>query len=163
METLELAKILRENELLMGQLYAECQKLFPVHAKEFRNLELEEDGHAFLLEEIIQDIKEAPENWKPGRMTVSTAKLFKKQLEDTIAEIRDGAVSPKYAITFAVSTELSLSEKDYSRALINDEQRFKVALQTLANGFAEHYQRLKALEKEILNTGNSKLDKLNRI
>lgn len=163
MEVLELAEVLRENELLMGRLYAECEKLFPDFASEFHNLNLEEQGHAFLLDEIIADIKDFPDAWSLGGMSIATARLFKDQLEKNITEIREGRVSPKYAITFAISTELSLSEKDYSRALKNEDHRFKVAMQSLANGFTEHYQRLKNLEKKILNTGHSGFDNLNRV
>lgn len=163
MEVLGLAATLKKNELLMGELYAECQKLFPQHEQAFRLLELEEKGHAFLLDEIIENCKSCPQNWKMGKMSRVTAELISIKLAEAIEEIRSGKASPKYAITFAISTELSLSEKDYGRALIPTDEKFLVSLKKLAEGFADHYKKLQELEKSILQTGKTGFDNLNKV
>lgn len=163
MEVLEVARIIQQNELLMAQLYAECARLFPAHADEFRNLELEEIGHAHLVDEIIKDIQASPDSWALGSISLLTIRLISKQLQENIEEIRQGKVSARYAITYALSTELSLSEKDFGNALKNTDGKFKVPMQTLACGFNGHYQRLKKLEKQLLTTGHAGFDDLNRI
>ncbi len=162
MEILEIARTIKQNELLMAQLYAECARLFPEHADEFRNLELEEIGHAHLVEEIIEDIENEPQSWVPGSMSLATIKLISKQIQENLEDIRQGKVSARYAITYALSTELSLSEKDFGNVLKNIDGKFQVPMQTLACGFKGHYQRLKKLEKQLLTTGQAGFDDLNR-
>ena len=163
MEVLELAEVFKEIELLMERLYKHCQKLFPEFANEFRQLELEETGHACLLDQVIASIKRAPGSWKMGTMSVASARLLKDRLSAEFEEIVSGKTSSKYAITYALSLELSLSEKDYRRALIGDDESLIHAMDKLAEGFDSHYGKLKELEKKLLRTGQTGFDDLNRV
>lgn len=153
METIQLATTLRENELLIGEIYQVCQKLFGSHEKEFRNLQLEEEGHAFLLEEMISDMEKDPSNWRLGKVSLVTAKFINQRLRENLEEIKSGSVAPKYAITFAISMELSHSEKDFSRVFVCDNDRFTEAFKKLEEGFKDHYKRLLEIEKDLLETG----------
>jgi rubrerythrin len=162
-ELVDFAGIIKQNELLMGELYSLCQNLFPDFKNDFLQLEQEEINHAMLADNIIEDIKNNPENWEAGNISIVTAKNVNKRLREGIEEIKNQKVSPGYAITFALSIELSLSEKNFNKVLIPGDKKFVDNINTLANGFSEHYNRLLELEKRILKTGHLGFDDLNKV
>ncbi|GAB4272785.1 MAG: hypothetical protein Kow0029_11840 [Candidatus Rifleibacteriota bacterium] len=146
---IELAKILRENELLIGDLYGECSRLFPDYSEKFRNLQLSEQGHAFLLEKILDDMRLNPNNWQPGKLSLKTAQLINDCIKQALKEIKEDKVAPRYALTFAKSIELSLSEKEFSKIFITNDTEFKKALSELENGFKQHFADLLNIEDEV--------------
>ena len=73
MEILNIAQVLKENELLLGEVYGECQNFFPKHATFFKLLESEEKGHASLIEQITSDMTQSPDSWQIGNMSLITA------------------------------------------------------------------------------------------
>ena len=152
MELLDIAQVLKENELLLGEMYGECKKLFPEHAKLFEHLELEEKEHAALIERMMSDMKQNPASWQAGKISLITATNINKQIKDALAEIRSGKVSPKYAITLAVSLELSLSEKSFSKIFRVENEVFKDAQQKLEDGFDGHYKKLLQVKEKIFAT-----------
>ncbi|MFZ5950711.1 MAG: hypothetical protein ACOYXC_08395 [Candidatus Rifleibacteriota bacterium] len=162
MEILEIAEVLKSNEQLLSQLYSYCQILFPDYAEEFHNLSLEEQGHACLLDQIINDMKKHPETWQKGNVSLETVRLINKNLRDNLEEIKNGHVSPRFAITFAASTELTLSERDFNHAFKTVDEAFSRSLRAIAEGFSSHYQRIKKLEKLVLGS-SSGFDTLNRV
>lgn len=154
MEILKIAEVLKENELLLGEIYSECQKFFPGHAKFFESLENEEKGHARLIEKIISDMVLNPDSWQIGKMSFITANNVNKQIKEALSEMRSEQVSKKYALTFAISMELSLSEKKFSRIFINESKVFKDAMQKLEDGFEVHYAKLLEVNDKIFAKRN---------
>ena len=159
---IEFATIIKENEELMAELYSLCQDLFPDFKDDFKQLEDQENQHTMLAENIIKNIDQHPEKWQSGNVSITTAKHLNKQLRDGIDEIKKQEVSPRYAITFALSIELSASEKNFSKVLITENKDFVDDINTMAKGFSQHYQRLLDLEKRILKTGHLGFDDLNK-
>ncbi len=151
METIELAKILKENELLIGEVYQECQRLFPDHADDFKELAREEKGHAELFAEIIAAIILQPDNWHSGRLSLQTARVVNERLKENLAEIRQNKVAPRYAITFALSFELSMSEKEFCKMLVTSDADWQKRLKIINEGFPRHYKKLLSLEKNIFS------------
>jgi rubrerythrin len=151
METLELAKILKENETLIGEVYQECQRLFPDYAAYFAALAREESGHAELFEEIIGAISSQTHVWQAGKVSLQTARVVNERLKATLTEIKQNQVAPRYAITFALSFELSMSEKDFCRLLVSSDPEWQKRLSIISQGFSRHYKKLLSLEKSIFS------------
>ncbi len=162
MEILEIAEVLKSDEQLLSQLYSYCQVLFPDFAEEFHHLSLEEQRHACLIDQIINDMKKHPESWEKGNVSLETVRLINKNLRDNLEEIKNGQVSPRFAITFAASTELTLSERDFNHAFKTADDAFSRSLRAIAEGFSSHYQKIKQLEKQILGI-SSGFDTLSRV
>jgi rubrerythrin len=163
MEILDLVKVLKSNELLLAELYHECQRLFPDHKADFEELQSEEEGHAFLVDQIYQDIKENPDEWKPGKLSLVSAQNVNSRIRETLKEIREGKASSRYAITFAMSMELSMSEKNFAQILVAENPAFKMIFKSLDEGFVHHYSILQKIEKQIFKPGKMGFDDLNRI
>lgn len=149
MEILKIAQVLKENELLIGEVYGECKKFFPEHAEFFTLLESEEQGHAYLIEQMISDMTLRPEAWQIGNISLTTANNVNELIKRALTEIRLGNASPKYAVTFAISVELSLSEKNFGSLFITDSNVFKDSQQKLEDGFKSHYDKLLEVKDKI--------------
>lgn len=160
MEILSIAKILKENELLLGEIYQLCQQFFPTHKETFKLLQLEEESHAYMIDEVIKDISLNPADWKIGKLSIVSAQNVNATLKKALEEIKTEKVSAKYAITFAISMELSLSEKDFSHLFVTENPHFVSVFAMLADGFKGHYQKLLTIEKEIFASDRIGFDSL---
>ena len=154
MELASIAIVLKQNELLFAQLYQECARLFPDYKKEFETLVAEEEGHAAIIDSIIDEIAENPENWRPGKVSLRTLRLIQQQIKNSLAEVRSGQCAPRYVITSLRSYEQSMSERSFERVLETDVPEFKHLLALIAEGFDAHLKCLQELERKIFKTSD---------
>ncbi|HAE39709.1 MAG TPA: hypothetical protein DCG57_13910 [Candidatus Riflebacteria bacterium] len=163
MEIASIAVVLKQNELLFADMYRECVRLFPDYAREFEALALEEEGHAAIIDSVIEEISEHPENWRQGKVTLQTLRFIQNQIKATLKEIRQGQCDPHYAITALRSYEQSMCERSVEKALESDVAEFKHLLSLVAEGFATHLRCLQELEHKIFKTSDvfDSLDELN--
>jgi len=149
MELANIAVVLKQNELLVAELYRVCKKLFPDYSREFETLALEEEGHAAIIDSLIEEIAEKPEEWSPGKVSLQTLRLIQDQLKNTLAEVRSGSCSSRYALTALRSFEQSMCERSAERALVTEVPEYKHLLALFAEGFDNHLRCLQDLEKKI--------------
>lgn len=152
MELANIAIILKQNELLFAELYRECVRLFPDYAKDFESLALEEEGHAAIIDSIIEEISEHPENWRPGKVSLQTLQLIHGQARATLADIRSGNCAARYAITSLRSYEQGMSERSVENVLATDVPEYKQLLGLISEGFVLHLKYLQDLERRIFKT-----------
>ncbi|PKL49227.1 MAG: hypothetical protein CVV42_06785 [Candidatus Riflebacteria bacterium HGW-Riflebacteria-2] len=152
MELANIAVVLKQNELLVAELYRECKKLFPDYSKDFESLALEEEGHAAIIDSIIEDIADKPEEWKPGKVSLQTLRVIQAQLKKTLSEVRSGEFAPHYALTALRSFEQSMCERSVERTLVTEVPEFQHLLGLFAEGFVTHNRFLQELEKKIFNS-----------
>ncbi|EKD82335.1 MAG: hypothetical protein ACD_39C01353G0003 [uncultured bacterium] len=154
MEIANIAVVLKQNELLFADLYRECVKLFPDYAKEFETLALEEEGHAAIVDSVIEEISDHPENWRPGKVSLQTLRFVQQQIRNTLKEIRTGQCAPRYAITALRSYEQGMCERSVEKVLETDVPEFKHLLSLIAEGFSTHLRCLQELERKIFKTSD---------
>lgn len=154
MEIASIAVVLKQNELLFADMYRECARLFPDYAKEFAALALEEEGHAAIVDSVIDEISDHPESWRQGKVTLQTLRFIQNQIKNTLKEIRLGECAPHYAITALRSYEQSMCERSAEKVLDTDVPEFKNLLALIAEGFETHLNCLKELERKIFKTSD---------
>ncbi|MBU1106606.1 MAG: hypothetical protein KKB51_08080 [Candidatus Riflebacteria bacterium] len=152
MELANIAVVMKQNELLFAQLYQECARLFPDFKKEFETLAAEEEGHAAILDSIIEEIADRPENWRPGKVSLQTLRIIQEQIQDTLLEVKTGQCAPRYAITALRSYEQSMSERSVEKVLETDVPDFQDRLALVTQGFDTHLKCLQDLERKIFKT-----------
>ncbi len=149
MEIRKIAQALKENEELLGAFYRVCVKLFPQAATEFERLAVEEDGHAHLFGKVLAEMDRRPDQWKIGKISLTTLTLINAQIRRAVEEASSGKSAPRYALTFLRSVENSLSERHLEKALLTENQEFSGYLQQVNGAFAEHLKRLDDLERKL--------------
>jgi len=154
MEIVNIAMVLKQNELLFAQLYQECVRLFPDFKNEFEMLVAEEEGHAAIIDNIIKEITDKPENWRPGKVSLRTITVIQEQIQATLAEVKSDQCAPRYVITALRSYEQSMSERAVEKVLDTDVPEFKLQLCLVAEGFTNHLNCLQELEKKIFKTSD---------
>jgi len=152
MELANIAVVLKQNELLVADLYRECKRLFPDYSKDFETLALEEEGHAAIVDSLVEEIAEKPDDWKPGKVSLQTLRFVQDQLKKTLSEVRSGECAPRYVLTFLRTFEQSMCERSAERALVTEVPEFKHLLNVFAEGFDNHLRCLQNLEKKIYNS-----------
>lgn len=152
MELANLAVVLKQNELLVADLYHECARLFPNYSQKFEELAQEEEGHAAIIDSVIDDIVENPQNWRPGKVSLQTLRIIQQQLKDQLTEVKSGACSSRYALTFLRSFEQGMTERSVEKVLETDEPRCQNLMSVFSEGFSMHNSCLQELEKKIFKT-----------
>ncbi|NCB39380.1 MAG: hypothetical protein EOM80_11490 [Erysipelotrichia bacterium] len=154
MEIQNLVELLRTNELLIADIYRECEKLFPAFKDDFAVFVREEEAHAELFTKITEDFKAGNSQWQKGKVSLITIEIVQKQLKEVLAEIRSGKVAPRYAITALRSFEQGMSERSIEKLITTDSEVFKQATAEINKGFVTHLTRLQELEIKIFPRGD---------
>lgn len=152
MELTNIAVTLKQNELIFAEFYRECAKLFPDYASSFESIALEEEGHAAIIDSIIEEISNHPERWRQGKVSLQTLQLIQKQMKTNLEEVRSGKCAARYAITSLRSYEQSMSERSVEKILDTDVPEYKILLSLISEGFDLHLKSLQDLERRIFKT-----------
>jgi rubrerythrin len=138
----ELIEALAANERKVGELYAVFATLFPHDAALWSALAAAERGHARLLLEMLELVKDGQAQWGPRQFNAAAIQSSIDYIGQKIRQAQAGNISDIEALGIGQSLESSLLEADSFRVYASDTSRVGDILKRLGADTVNHRQRL---------------------
>lgn len=144
-EQVKIAEQLQKYELGLSHLYRYYAGLFPEHQEFWENLSIEENTHAFMLNNFRKLIEKGEYKLSPRRFSLSSIENNLQRLSSLQNHAMKSGISLKEALESAMEIESGIIEHKIFDPFDDDPPEVKRILNALTEDTRRHSQTVKDL------------------
>lgn len=146
---LEIIERLARNEEKLSELYKLYQNKFASSSEFWKNLVLDEEGHARWIRTLRRGIEEGGVHFKEHRFNIDLINDFMTDLKVKELEIASGDIPLIQALENAVHFEATMIERKFFEVFKDDSPELEILLLALQFSTENHYKTvLQARDEE---------------
>jgi hypothetical protein len=155
METAELDRVIDTLQLLiqvegaMARYYTACSETWNELSRMWMELAIEEEKHEKILSDLKRIVKTHPDQFQVGlKAETSAIESFIASVNEKVPDLRQGKVTLKGALEFALGIEESILEARFFELVTSGSNRYREFARTMNDDLVKHRQRIREeLEK----------------
>jgi len=153
--SMEIAKMLVENELTIAKLYGVCAVHFPEIGGFWRDLVQEEIKHAETIKELLSEVDGKALKFNSKRFNIRPLEISMEHAEDVINRIEFGDINLIGCLSLAYDIEQSVIESKYYEIFEGRSREFSDRLKSVRNESRGHAIKIREMKQKVLSGENN--------
>jgi rubrerythrin len=143
--SLDIIRLLEQNEIKIGQLYERFAQKYPEHAAFWHKIAGDENEHANWVSNLYSEVSDKRLRFKKDRFNKQTLQSFNEYISNKISGFDNTPFLINDAFALSLELEKNLIERSFFEVFDSDSDILKTTFDKLRSSTELHYQNIKAI------------------